>query len=110
MNKEIKAKWVAALRSGEYQQGIMKLRDRRDHFCCLGVLCNIHAQAHPTVASTEWDPDRYLGQNECLPVSVAKWARVNESHQNRLAMMNDGERGYHRHTFKEIADYIEAKL
>jgi hypothetical protein len=110
MNPEIKAKWVAALRSGKYRQGIMKLRDQRDHFCCLGVLCNIHAQAHPIVASTELDPNRYLGQSEFLPNSVAKWARVKKSHQNRLAMMNDGGHRYHRHTFKEIADYIEKTL
>ena len=40
MNKEIKAEWVKALRSGEYKQGGGALH-RGDHFCCLGVLCDI---------------------------------------------------------------------
>ena len=39
---ELREKWVAALRSGEYKQGRKLLmsdfaRDRR--YCCLGVLC-----------------------------------------------------------------------
>ena len=45
MNPEIKAKWVAALRSGEYKQAKGQLRIGNS-FCCLGVLCNLHAQAH----------------------------------------------------------------
>jgi hypothetical protein len=43
---DIKAKWVAALRSGEYKQGRGRLKFRREgsdeaEFCCLGVLCDI---------------------------------------------------------------------
>lgn len=40
MNKEIKQKWVEALRSGEYKQGKGTLRTN-NLFCCLGVLCDI---------------------------------------------------------------------
>ena len=40
MNKEIKDKWVKALRSGEYKQGRLYLQ-RDNLFCCLGVLCKI---------------------------------------------------------------------
>jgi hypothetical protein len=50
MNPEIKARWVAALRSGEYKQGKGNLRisDHRlsdDVFCCLGVLCDLAVKA-----------------------------------------------------------------
>lgn len=37
MSPKVKAKWVKALRSGEYQQTVEAYRDRKG-FCCLGVL------------------------------------------------------------------------
>jgi hypothetical protein len=46
MNQEVKAKWIAALRSGKYKQGhhflARKKADEKDFsYCCLGVLCEI---------------------------------------------------------------------
>lgn len=45
MNKELKKKWVEALRSGKYQQGTNYLKQRGEsgviRHCCLGVLCEI---------------------------------------------------------------------
>jgi len=45
MNKENVAKWVAALRSGEYKQGQRALRYEdltgETRHCCLGVLCEL---------------------------------------------------------------------
>lgn len=41
MNSGLKAKWIEALRSGEYKQGYGALRDDDDTFCCLGVLCDV---------------------------------------------------------------------
>lgn len=44
MNPEIKAKWVAALRSGEYLQGTGQLLNTysgASKYCCLGVLCDL---------------------------------------------------------------------
>lgn len=40
MNKDVKAQWVAALRSGKYGQARETLRDGNS-FCCLGVLCDL---------------------------------------------------------------------
>lgn len=37
MNKEIKIKWVTALRSGKYKQGKKALNINNNFFCCLGV-------------------------------------------------------------------------
>jgi hypothetical protein len=48
MNKEIKEQWVSALRSGKYKQGNGALRNIKDEFCCLGVLCDI-------VAPEKWE-------------------------------------------------------
>ena len=44
MNPEIRARWVAALRSGAYEQGTSRLRDASDRRCCLGVLCDLAEQ------------------------------------------------------------------
>ena len=46
MNKDIRDRWIAALRSGKYKRGAGMLRrksqDGRDGFCCLGVLCDVY--------------------------------------------------------------------
>jgi len=43
MNPRIKQRWLDALRSGEYKQTMENLQDMNG-FCCLGVLCDLHAQ------------------------------------------------------------------
>ena len=43
MNPEIKARWVAALQSGEYSQTSDALRIENS-FCCLGVLCDLYVK------------------------------------------------------------------
>ena len=40
MDKELKEKWVKALRSGAWKQARGRLRDG-DAYCCLGVLCKV---------------------------------------------------------------------
>lgn len=55
--EELVRRWVAALRSGEYKQGVGRLlgtgeRDGGKRFCCLGVLCDL-------VDIGEWDGDEY---------------------------------------------------
>lgn len=52
MNSDIKTKWVAALRSGEFKQGREVLRTEKNDFCCLGVLCELFAREHPS--NTQW--------------------------------------------------------
>lgn len=113
MNPEVKAKWVAALRSGEYKQGFHALR-KQDSFCCLGVLCNLHAQANPDFAATQFDPRRYDGSSIWPSDTVLRWAGIDLSSElcvsiagvsDALAAHNDGCR-----TFAEIADAIEEQL
>ncbi len=114
MNKEIKAKWVAALRSGEYTQGTGQLRNTDNNFCCLGVLCNIHAQEHPEIAARQTFPEEYLYTSDLLPIDVCNWAGVELAAGDRV-VINDELRvlSHHNdsgHTFAEIADAIEAQL
>ena len=56
MNQEIKAKWIAALRSGKYKQGEGCLNDGHGGFCCLGVLCDVQG--------VEWTPGIDYGTNK----------------------------------------------
>jgi hypothetical protein len=110
MNPEIKAKWVAALRSGMYRQGRMQLRNRDDEFCCLGVLCDIYAGS---VSGAEWEQRRAGGyriedNDSLLPVEVVDWAGLPGTWGPRngdvdVVGLNDDKRA----DFGEIADFIE---
>lgn len=46
MNPEVKKLWIDALRSGEYKQtkGILRREGGKGGYCCLGVLCDLHAK------------------------------------------------------------------
>lgn len=112
MNKRIKKQWVTALRSGEYKKATGSLRQldrtgKTTGFCCLGVLCNLHAIAHPEIAKKQIEAYQYMGQKELLPLAVARWAGVDRngmlSGTVDLVTLND----YENRSFKYIADVIE---
>lgn len=121
MNKRIKKLWVKALRSGEYKQTTGRLRRNRGKnqasFCCLGVLCNLHAQAHPEIAAAQTDKRLYMGKSELPPEEVMLWAGIEGTdpvvvigrglyeHPVRLSTLNDSG-----HSFEEIAELIERQL
>lgn len=47
LKPEVKAEWLAALRSGEYKQcsgALKKISNTETTHCCLGVLCDLHAK------------------------------------------------------------------
>lgn len=106
--KEVRKRWVEALRSGEYQQGHGRLR-RGDTYCCLGVLCDLHAKEH----RQEWrlfggHPDVYMYDSEQgkPSESIWHWAGLNAFIAGQLIRLNDDEEA----TFDEIADAIESHL
>lgn len=96
----LKARWVAALRSGEYKQGEGQLR-RNEEYCCLGVLCDV-------MDKNKWSLSER--KHEYLYDNKYGWRISNkvllDTIQNALMDMND-ERGKN---FTEIADYIEANV
>lgn len=99
MDAELKAKWLAALRSGKYAQGDGKLRGTNGRFCCLGVLCDVY---DPT-RWQEHDRDacfQYSSNTAFLPTELADGIE-----EYTLTTMNDN--GV---PFAEIADWIEANL
>lgn len=95
INKENMRLWVAALRSGKFQQGQSALKrqypgDRVPRYCCLGVACEI-AMAHGVEMETStlttahysaaeptrtWRFDGTLG---ALPPAVVTWLGLGSS-------------------------------
>lgn len=121
MNPEIKAKWVTALRSGEYQQGRVHLRDGDNNFCCLGVLCDIAVKEREPIFVQLVSDDigrryKYNDIGGSLPDEVSLWAGLVSDEDTLvhdpvvggepLSIQNDA----YRLTFDEIADLIEEEL
>jgi hypothetical protein len=110
MNPEVKAQWVAALRSGEYKQTKGHLKQDGGH-CCLGVLCDLYAKQSGIQSWTSDDfghaDDKELAGERVLAWSGLRHQVYVDIGEDRalLHIHNDKER-----TFDEIADAIEAQL
>ena len=104
MKEEIKDRWVEALRSGEYKQGKKALK-MDGNFCCLGVLCDLHAKE----VGGDWEDlqnrraQRYFGCIGLPPYEVQYWAETKHSSGKEIANLNDVQ----NYTFEQIADWIE---
>lgn len=137
MNPEIKAKWVAALRSGDYKQGTGVLRSEWDEYCCLGVLCDIAEKEGVPMIVVEpaadgdvsdgivgayyyFDGDRDTGDYEITPSFVAGWAglpSVNPSveltdpyDEDAVVLESLADLNDGGKSFDEMADIIEEHL
>lgn len=75
MDLQIRTRWTAALRSGEYEQGNDQLYDG-GKYCCLGVLCDLAREIG--LVSLDYDDERgefyYAGEQNYLPEVVREWA------------------------------------
>lgn len=103
MDETIKAKWVAALRSGKYKQGFGFL-NYRDKYCCLGVLCDV-------IDSSKWllgvnGLQSYNSQTQKLTDEMLKTVGLDVKTQRTLITLNDRE----QRSFDSIANYIERNL
>lgn len=90
MNPDIKAQWVAALRSGDYRQGREQLHTydeeiKIERYCCLGVLCDLAIKAGVVESKLLFADGRakkfgpvggadYEFESGELPEIVSKWA------------------------------------
>lgn len=117
MNPEVKAKWIAALRSEKYPQTTEILRNCQG-YCCLGVLTDLYLQEK----GEEWgqqvrEGDTYYHFNydaENISSFVINWAGLNSydpdvvynEDLSTLITLNDKE----RLNFNQIADVIEEQL
>lgn len=117
MKPKVKKLWVQALLSGEYKQGRSRLRDDKNRFCCLGVLCNLHAQTHPRFAKRQTNTVRYDRAIGIPSERVLKWAGLDpydtvviDGVRDELAGHNDGFGRRPPRDFKQIAKAIEEQL
>lgn len=143
MKKAVAMAWAEALESGEYTQATGTLRTTvfldggkaskqaiaTTGFCCLGVLCNLHAIAHPKIAAKQEDPFTYLDADVDLPKEVMKWAGIKtksgefyspDGYSNKrpenLKFDKDGDTMHEtdliglndnlEYSFKDIADFV----
>lgn len=123
MNPQVKEKWVAALRSGEYKQGtgalkLLEYEDSQPRYCCLGVLCDLHQKE---TGNGYWEGGTYYATDEpanglnysgsYLPLAVRQWAGLDYENPvvypigMTLAGLNDQGK-----PFEAIAEVIEVSL
>jgi hypothetical protein len=112
--------WVAALRSGEYEQGKGSLNPTANSFCCLGVACEIsnlgkfeRPDTNPARSNYRVNTDDLYEYRKTLPPEVVEWLGLKDDCgcfpttmlglSSSLTMLNDFE-GL---SFNEIADFIE---
>jgi hypothetical protein len=113
MDKELKEKWVKALRSGEYKQGTGVLKSLDGEYCCLGVLCEVgKLGAWEQTNTPDLDGYKFLPEHGTdymygeLPAETLEAIDLSYSTQQYLIYLNDEE----GNNFNEIADYIERVL
>jgi hypothetical protein len=96
MKQNIMKKWIKALRSGKFKQGMGTLKQYNSkgeaQYCCLGVLCELYNQdmkknKKKTLPEKVYDNDcafshgycRLGGKMDDLPKEVMKWAGMDNS-------------------------------
>ncbi len=133
MNRDVKALWLHALRSGDYKQGKDALKrvrvagatgETQAQYCCLGVLCELAVKAdvipdsRSSNSSGDWhygDPAKEYTSWSRLPKSVMDWAGLTEPDPKIRLALSDEPAPLSRindfgSSFETIADLIEEHL
>ena len=92
MDAKLKARWVEALRGGEYQQNFYNV-GQGTKLCCVGV--------GGAISGLNPDVHNGSGSGQCAAALGLTMAQAQV-----LFDMNDND----KKSFSEIADYIEANL
>ena len=106
MDQEVRDKWIAALRSGEYTQAKEVLcTEDSNQMCCLGVLCDI-------MDPGGWNPDEDENGEQLRHTFALAGEEVIRPMFGLLTdqiadLVTKNDAGF---TFDEIADYIEENL
>ncbi len=125
MNNNAK-KWVAALRSGDYEQGFNRLgtvdRDKI-RYCCLGVGCELFIEAGGKLEKLITDgvviyierdmDDKPITKNMYLPPVVKEWLGIDTDAGRFKASGGNTTLAYEQDirqkTFEQLADIIESE-
>lgn len=113
LEKEFGQRWLAALRSGEYEQGESYLQNNSGKYCCLGVACRMDHPEEDLLhkffidsSGVEYNKKNYISRN--LERSMPELLRGgNDSNEfvRLVADMNDTGK-----SFAYIADWIETHV
>jgi hypothetical protein len=131
MNPEVKSLWLAALRSGQFEQGRDNLCNN-GQYCCLGVLAQLHHNANPEAVILSKrgviiERIYFNDEDAILPKATKAWAGLNGSNpdimynggRTQITVLNDGGHATNGLgvpeaimplSFKEIADLIEVQF
>lgn len=117
MQPETKKNWTDALRSGAYQQAEGVLYRPNKGYCCLGVLCAVskaefeaNEKGDAYVPYLDGKSLRKLNGDEYLNREALEMFGLTMDQQEKLAFMNDGIDGTPKHSFEQIAEYIDANF
>lgn len=99
--KRFKAKWVKALRSGEYKQGKNGLYNSDGSYCCLGVACKIVGNSNEELGLIGYIEPELIKDYKKVPSILER----EEELASKLAKMNDTGK-----SFNQIAAYIDRYL
>lgn len=116
-----RAELLRRLRSGEYRQGLGRLRSSSGEFCCLGVIADMGVEAGVATWRLEdfWEEGPVVedmsGNTDAnyLSPDLVDWIGLNSFHgrldidaeRNVVSLAEANDAGY---TFEQIADLIEA--
>lgn len=104
-----KDKWIAALRSGKYEQVRGTLRTEGNHMCCLGVLCDVvEPERWLLIDDHDGTGERY-SHGHCTQYpsfNVERQTKLEPTMAYVLGTKNDHD----KLDFNQIADWIEEKL
>lgn len=117
MDRRLKAKWLAALRSRKFKQGKGSLHQREfsetsdkidERFCCLGVLCKVAGlePRHPVHVGAVSYVFAKRDSSASLPANFRDKIGITDDQQDTLISMNDDENA----KFYQIARWIERSL
>ena len=104
MDKELKAKWIDALRSGKYKKGKRQLFvPYEGSYCCLGVLAHMQDPSSIDDKGSAVINDKDYNATVYLPYVFKDIIPLND--EKMLARINDSSE-----SFIEVIDYIECNL
>lgn len=121
MDPELKTRWVEALRSGEYEQGVSRLKytpnGGTSSYCCLGVLselCGVPQETDIWDGEARFQFPGHMGRS-FIEMPPSEWMvekGISRENGKMLADMNDGSGIYNgeHQSFELIADYIQDNL
>lgn len=104
--KKFKKEWIAALKSGKFEQGMGELYNKEQNsYCCLGVACRVAGLKKSEINGVGTIEEQFRG------MGVPKMLISLDNGKNgklidKLVTMND-DKGK---SFKQIAKWIKKKL